>query len=39
MGEGQETGREPVIPERGILKKHKFYLQKRSVKGYDGKKL
>lgn len=39
LGEVQEIGQEFVVTERGILKKHKFYLPKNLVKGYDGEKL
>ena len=36
LGEVQDIGLEFVVTERGRLKKHKFYLPKHLVKGYDG---
>ncbi|MDQ6723266.1 MAG: hypothetical protein M3Z01_03255 [Thermoproteota archaeon] len=39
LGEVQEIGLEFVVTERGRLVKHKFYLPKHLVKGYDGKTL
>lgn len=39
LGEVQDIGTEFVVTERGRLSKHKFYLPKFLVKGYDGKTL
>ena len=36
LGEVQDIGQEFVVTERGHVLKHKFYLPKHLVKGYDG---
>jgi hypothetical protein len=36
LGEVQDIGLEFVVTERGRVVKHKFYLPKHLVKGYDG---
>ena len=36
LGEVQDIGLEFVVTERGRVSKHKFYLPKHLVKGYDG---
>ncbi len=36
LGEVQEIGQEFVVTQRGRISKHKFYLPKNLVKGYDG---
>ena len=36
LGEVQDIGQEFVVTERGRVAKHKFYLPKHLVKGYDG---
>ncbi len=39
LGEVQEIGQQFVVTERGRISKHKFYLPKYLVKGYDGETL
>jgi hypothetical protein len=39
LGEVQELGHNFVVTEKGRISKHKFYLPKHLVKGYDGKTL
>lgn len=39
LGEVQEIGTDFVVTERGRISKHKFYLPKFLVKGYDGNTL
>lgn len=39
LGEVQEIGQEFVVTERGRISKHKFYLPKQLVAGYDGETL
>lgn len=36
LGEVQEIGKEFVVTERGRVSKHKFYLPKQLVTGFDG---
>ena len=36
LGEVQDIGREFVVTEKGRISKHKFYLPKQLVKGFDG---
>jgi hypothetical protein len=36
LGEVQDIGKEFVVTERGRVVKHKFYLPKQLVTGYDG---
>jgi hypothetical protein len=36
LGEVQDIGKEFVVTERGRVVKHKFYLPKHLVTGYDG---
>lgn len=36
LGEVQDIGREFVVTQRGHISKHKFYLPKQLVKGFDG---
>jgi len=39
LGEVQELGHNFVVTEKGRISKHKFYLPKHLVKGYDGETL
>jgi hypothetical protein len=39
LGEVQELGHNYVVTEKGRISKHKFYLPKHLVKGYDGETL
>ena len=39
LGEVQELGHNFVVTEKGRITKHKFYLPKHLVKGYDGETL